>query len=114
MVNVTITKSFIEPHAASLLKGPARVMDFSQGAKYIFKKPFLQFASLTCLTYFYTDWVILFHCQSNLLLDSSDGIPINKRLGETKNFLKRLQNTKKGNSKICKYDHKTEPEMHSD
>lgn len=84
MVNVSITESLIEPHTASL-KGPARVMDFSQGAKYIFKKLFLQFAPLTYLTYFYTDQVILFHCQSNLLLDLSDGILINKRLKERKN-----------------------------
>lgn len=85
MVNVTITESFIEPHTALLLKGTARVMDFSQGAKYIFKKLFLQFFPLIYLTYFYTNRVILFSCQSNLLLNLSDGVPTNKRLREAKN-----------------------------
>lgn len=83
IVNLIITESCVEPHTASLLKGAARVMHFSQGAKCIFKKLFLQVLPLTYLTSFCTDWVIWFSCQSNLFLSLSHGIQKNKTCRET-------------------------------
>jgi len=72
MLNI-ITESCIEPHTVSLLKRAARVTDFFQGAKYIFKTLFLQVVLLTYLTSLYTERVILFFCQSHLWLSLSYG-----------------------------------------
>lgn len=72
-----------------MLKGTARVMDFSQGTKHIFTKLFLQVVPLTCLTSFCTDWVILFSCQSNLLLGVSHLILKYKQAGKQTTALEK-------------------------